>query len=54
MAKPKEGKKPTNCKNCNKKLSKKKWYYRNGNYFCNKRCWQAFDAKEKQEAKKEG
>jgi hypothetical protein len=46
MAKPKEGKgRPSNCANCNKRLSKKNWYYRNGNYFCNKKCFKAYVAK---------
>lgn len=55
--KPKEGKtkRPSTCKHCNKKLSKKKWYYRNGNYFCSKKCWKEFDKKQREEAqKKEG
>ncbi len=29
----------TNCTSCNKRLSRKKQYYRNGGYYCNKRCW---------------
>ena len=29
---------PANCAACNKSI-KKKWYYRNGKYFCSKRCW---------------
>ncbi len=33
--------KPTNCMQCNKRLKRKNWYYRNGSYFCNKRCWKA-------------
>lgn len=46
MAKVKEGKtRPSNCVNCNKKLSKKSWYYRNGNYFCNKKCYQKYVSK---------
>lgn len=46
---------PTNCPTCNKRLSKKSWYYRNGQYACKKSCWQAAQAKAKQEqaAKKE-
>ncbi|MBI4356039.1 MAG: hypothetical protein HY597_06305 [Candidatus Omnitrophica bacterium] len=30
---------PTNCAQCNKRLSRKAWYFRNGKYFCTKRCW---------------
>lgn len=29
----------TTCAQCNKRLDRKKQYYRNGRYFCNKRCW---------------
>ena len=35
----------TNCASCNKRLLRKKRYYRNGGYFCNKRCWQQATAK---------
>lgn len=35
----------TNCASCNKRLSRKKQYYRNGSYFCNKRCWKTAAAK---------
>ncbi len=31
--------KPANCASCNKSIKKKRWYYRNGKYFCSKRCW---------------
>ena len=31
----------TNCASCNKRLFRKKQYYRNGAYYCNKRCFQA-------------
>ena len=33
--------KPANCIKCNKRLKRKYWYYRNGGYYCNKRCWKA-------------
>lgn len=33
--------KPAACEKCGKKLSEKAWYFRNGRYFCNKRCWKA-------------
>ena len=35
----------TNCASCNKRLFRKKQYYRNGAYFCNKRCFKAAAAK---------
>lgn len=54
---PKEEKKPApakierpaNCASCNKPI-KKKWYYRNGKYFCTKRCWTTSSKKEKNKA----
>ena len=27
------------CTSCGKRLTRKHWYYRNGKYFCKKRCW---------------
>ncbi|MBI3324417.1 MAG: hypothetical protein HYZ92_03970 [Candidatus Omnitrophica bacterium] len=30
---------PAACTSCGKRLSKKSWYYRNGQFFCKKRCW---------------
>ncbi|MFH1854230.1 MAG: hypothetical protein ABH815_02850 [Candidatus Omnitrophota bacterium] len=32
--------KPANCMKCNKRLKRKTWYYRNGGYYCGKRCWE--------------
>ena len=29
----------TNCPACNKQIKKLKRYYRNGKFYCNKRCW---------------
>jgi len=60
QAQPKEEKKPeekkpcqkiriTNCVKCNKSLKKGNWYYKNGKYFCNKRCWKAAAQKPKAE-----
>lgn len=31
--------KPSNCTQCNKPLKRGNWYYRNGKFYCNKRCW---------------
>ena len=31
--------KQTNCLACNKPLRKVRTYYRNGKYFCTKKCW---------------
>ena len=43
--------KPQNCTQCKKRLSRKQWYYRDGNTFCSKGCWKTFkQAKEKKVA----
>jgi len=31
--------KPANCAGCKKSIKNKRWYYRNGKYYCTKRCW---------------
>ncbi len=38
--KPATGKKalPTNCQQCNKRIRRKNWLYRNGKYFCGDKC----------------
>ena len=41
----------TNCASCNKRLSRKKQYYRNNAYYCNKRCWKQAADKAAQAAK---
>lgn len=41
--------KSNNCAGCNKPLKKLKRYYRNGKYYCGKKCWK----KSLSEAKKE-
>jgi len=38
--------KPANCSVCNKSIRKKRCYYRNGKYYCTKRCWQTTLKKE--------
>lgn len=38
--------KPSNCASCNKSIKKKCWYYRNGKFFCSKRCWEDLRDKE--------
>lgn len=35
---------PTNCAVCNKAFKHKRWYYKNGKYFCTKRCWEKLNA----------
>ncbi|KPK98460.1 MAG: hypothetical protein AMJ95_04315 [Omnitrophica WOR_2 bacterium SM23_72] len=41
----------TNCPTCNKPIRKLKRYYRNGKFYCNKKCWRAFLIKSKEEKK---
>ena len=46
---------PANCMKCNKHLQRKTWYYRNGGYYCSKRCWKLAveaEAKKKEQEKK--
>jgi len=31
--------KASNCVVCNKALKRGNWYYKNGKFFCTKRCW---------------
>lgn len=38
--------KPSNCAACNKSVKKKRWYYRNGKYYCTHRCWKSTLKKE--------
>ena len=51
--KPEEKKKekPSNCAVCNKSIKKKRYYYRNGKYFCTQRCFKTTVKKASQEAK---
>lgn len=43
---PLKKEKPSNCAGCNKSIKKKRWYYRNGKYYCTKRCWKTASKKE--------
>jgi hypothetical protein len=45
--------KQTNCLGCNKPLKKLRSYYRNGKFFCTKKCWLKF-LKKDTAAEKEG
>ena len=47
---PKE-EKQTNCLACNKPIKKIRRYYRDGKFYCTKRCWVNFMAKSKAEVK---
>ncbi|MDP3791916.1 MAG: hypothetical protein Q8R38_07730 [Candidatus Omnitrophota bacterium] len=44
----KKKEKPVNCAVCNKSIKKKRYYYRNGKFFCTKRCWKTTAKKEEQ------
>ena len=41
---------PATCASCDTRLSRKQWYYRNGQFFCKKRCWNAAQEKAKAES----
>lgn len=43
--------KQTNCLACNKPLKKITRYYRNGKFYCNKKCWRTAVLKAKEEKK---
>ena len=51
--KPVTGKKaqPTNCTQCNVRIRRKSWYYRDGKHFCGPNCAKLY--REKQAAEKE-
>lgn len=51
QVKPKREKK-SNCPACNKVVKRLKRYYRDGKFYCSKKCWRAFIAKSKAEVKK--
>ena len=40
------GNRAATCTSCGKRLNRKQWYYRNGKYFCKKRCWVTEQAKQ--------
>jgi len=45
--------KQTNCLSCNKPIKKLKRYYRNGKFYCSKKCWRAFIDKSKSQSAEE-
>lgn len=49
-SKPKE-EKQANCLSCNKPIKKLKRYYRDGKFYCSKKCWRALLAKSREEKK---
>ena len=44
------GSRPAACASCGKRLNRKQWYYRNGRYFCKRRCWVTEQDKAEKEA----
>lgn len=46
-----QGDMPTNCLGCGKPIKKLKRYYRDGKFYCNKKCWRKFIEKSKEEKK---
>lgn len=44
--------KRVNCLACNKVVKKLKRYYRDGKFYCSKKCWREFLKKSKAEEKK--
>jgi len=43
--------KKSNCLACNKPIKKLKRYYRDGQFYCNKKCWRNYLKKSKEEKK---
>jgi len=43
--------KQANCLACNKPIKKLKRYYRDGKFYCNKKCWRTYLEKSKEEKK---
>lgn len=43
---------PTNCVQSNKRIRRKDWYFRNGKYFANKKCFKLYSAQEAEKAEK--
>jgi hypothetical protein len=45
VAAPVKQERPANCAGCKKSIKNKRWYYRNGKYYCTKRCWSTTNKK---------
>ena len=41
----------TNCLSCNKPIKKLRRYYRDGKFYCTKKCWKTYKDKLKEEKK---
>lgn len=44
---PASAEKQTNCPSCGKAIGKLKRYYRNGKFYCNKKCFRKFSQSKK-------
>ena len=44
------GTRAATCASCDKRLTRKHWYYRHGKYYCKKRCWVTEQEKAAKEA----
>ena len=44
------GSRPATCASCGKRLNRKQWYYRNGKFFCKRRCWVTENVKATEQA----
>ncbi|RJP28799.1 MAG: hypothetical protein C4533_03135 [Candidatus Omnitrophota bacterium] len=44
--------KQTNCLGCGKPIKKIRRYYRDGKYYCTKKCWKKYLAKSKEKGNK--
>ena len=44
------GNRAATCASCSKRLTRKHWYYRNGQYYCKQQCWTTAQAKAAKEA----
>jgi hypothetical protein len=51
METPAQAETQTNCLGCGKPIKKLKRYYRNGKFYCSKKCWKK-TVKPKEEGKK--
>lgn len=53
-AAPVQVEKQTNCLSCNKPIKKIRQYYREGKYYCTKRCWVTYRKQQKEKAQETG
>ena len=44
------GSRPATCASCGKRLNRKSWFYRNGKFYCKRRCWMTESTKAAEQA----